>query len=223
MDQSPAVISYAAAFLGGLAVSFTPCVYPLIPITLSVIGANSVGSRVKGLLLSIVYISGLALVYAALGVIAAMSGSFFGAISVHPITRIIVGIVIFLFGLSLLDVLPFNILSVRKNVDIKSGGIWKVFILGITSGFAVSPCVSPALFSILTYVASERNVIYGATLLLAFAYGMGFILVLSGTFSALLVNLPKAGPWMERIKKLYGLILLAVALYFMSLGIKELI
>ena len=223
MNQSPVPISYVAAFLGGLAISLTPCVYPLIPITLSVIGANSVGSRTKGFLLSMVYVSGVAVVYAALGVIAAITGSFFGAISVHPLTRIAVGIVMLLFGLSLLGVLPFNILTFRKNVNIKSGGIWRVFILGITSGFAVSPCVSPALFSILTYVASGRNMLYGATLLLVFAYGMGFILIVSGTFSAILVNLPKAGPWTERIKKACGVVLLAVGLYFMGLGIKGLI
>jgi len=218
-SQDP--LSYLSAFLGGIAISFTPCIYPLLPVTLTFIGASSSGSKLKGLILSFAYISGIALVYASLGVIAGLTGSLFGAVSVHPATRMIIGVVMVLFGLSMWDILPSDLFASRVKVNVKEGGVFKAFLIGITSGFMISPCVSPALGSILVYVASSKNIIYGGTLLLAFAYGMGLILVLAGTFSGILVNLPKSGPWMAWVKKACGLILLAIGLYFIILGVRS--
>jgi cytochrome c-type biogenesis protein len=221
MMPSQTELSFLSAFLGGVAISFTPCVYPLLPITLSFIGANSVGGKIKGFLYSLVYVTGMALVYAALGVIASITGSLFGSISVHPLTRIIIGVMILLFGLSMMNILPFDPFSFRANINVKKQGIAKAFLIGITSGFMISPCVSPALGSILVYVASGKNMIYGGTLLLVFAYGMGLILIVAGTFSGILVNLPKSGSWMVAVQKVCGLILLVIGLYFITLGIRS--
>ena len=221
MIPSQVPLSYLSAFLGGVAISFTPCVYPLLPITLSFIGASSSGGRIKGFLYSLVYVTGMALVYAALGVIASLTGFLFGSISVHPLTRIIIGVIMILFALSMLDILPFDPFAFRANINVKKQGIFKAFLIGITSGFMISPCVSPALGSILVYVASGKNVAYGGTLLLVFAYGMGLILILAGTFSGILVNLPKSGSWMTIVQKACGLILLVMGLYFISLGIRS--
>jgi cytochrome c-type biogenesis protein len=221
MTPSQLPLNYLSAFLGGVAISFTPCVYPLLPVTLSFIGAGSAGSKLKGFIYSLAYVTGIALVYAALGVIASLTGSLFGAISVHPATRMIVGVIMVLFGLSMWDILPLNPFSFNTNFNVKKEGILNAIIIGITSGFMVSPCVSPALGSILVYVASGKNIFYGGTLLLAFAYGMGLIIILAGTFSGILINLPKSGSWMVKIKKICGLILVVMGIYFITLGIRS--
>ncbi len=221
MDPSQASLSYLSAFLGGVAISFTPCVYPLLPITLSFIGASSSGSKLKGFIYSLVYVTGMAVVYAALGVIATLTGSLFGTISVHPATRIVIGALIVIFGLSMWDIIPVNMFGSGANINVRQQGIVKAFLIGTISAFAISPCVSPALGSILVYVASGKNIIYGATLLLVFAYGLGFLLIIAGTFGGILVNLPKSGAWMVKIKKACGVVLLAVGSYFIIIGIRS--
>lgn len=210
---------YLIAFFGGLMVSFSPCVYPLVPVTVSFIGIDSSVKKFRGFVLSTIYVTGIALVYAALGLLASLTGSLFGKISVHPLTRLIAGIIFIFFGLSLWGIFPLRTLGYRPRFLINRTGPWKIFFLGLTSGLVISPCVSPALGSILLLVASRKNLFYGTTLLLTFAYGMGIILILSGTFSSILLSLPKSGAWMDRIKNFSGLILLGVGLYFLYLGI----
>lgn len=210
---------YLIAFFGGLMVSFSPCVYPLVPVTVSFIGIDSSVKKFRGFVLSTIYVTGIALVYAALGLLASLTGSLFGKISVHPLTRLIVGIIFIFFGLSLWGIFPLRTLGYRPRFLINRTGPWKIFFLGLTSGLVISPCVSPALGSIFLLVASRKNLFYGTTLLLTFAYGMGIILILSGTFSSILLSLPKSGAWMDRIKNFSGLILLGVGLYFLYLGI----
>jgi len=210
---------YLIAFFGGLMVSFSPCVYPLVPVTVSFIGIDSSVKKSRGFVLSTIYVTGIALVYAALGLLASLTGSLFGKISVHPLTRLIAGIIFIFFGLSLWGIFPLRTLGYRPRFLINRTSPWKIFFLGLTSGLVISPCVSPALGSILLLVASRKNLFYGTTLLLTFAYGMGIILILSGTFSSILLSLPKSGAWMDRIKNFSGLILLGVGLYFLYLGI----
>lgn len=200
-------------------VSFSPCVYPLVPVTVSFIGIDSSVKKFRGFVLSTIYVTGIALVYAALGLLASLTGSLFGKISVHPLTRLIAGIIFIFFGLSLWGIFPLRTLGYRPRFLINRTGPWKIFFLGLTSGLVISPCVSPALGSILLLVASRKNLFYGTTLLLTFAYGMGIILILSGTFSSILLSLPKSGAWMDRIKNFSGLILLGAGLYFLYLGI----
>jgi len=206
-------IDYILVFGGGVLVSFTPCVYPLLPVTVGYIGAKGAGSKIKGFLLSLVYVSGIAVTYSILGLIAALTGSLFGAISSHPILNLIVGIIFILFGLSLMEILsiPFPSISIKKT---EGKGFLSVFILGLISGLVIGPCIAPALGAILAYIASQGNMFYGASLLFTFAYGMGLLLILAGTFSGLLLSLPKSGAWLLKVKKMSGLILILVGVYF---------
>ena len=219
MNLQGTPFDYLIVFFGGLLVSFSPCVYPLVPVTISFIGIDSSNKKFKGFVLSTVYVTGIALVYAALGLLASLTGSLFGEISVHPLTRIVVGIIFIFFGLSSWEIFPLKNLTIRSKFLNNRSGPWKIFFLGLSSGLVISPCVSPVLGSILLLVASQKNLFYGTTLLLTFAYGMGFILILAGTFSSILLSLPKSGAWMDRIKNFSGLILLGVGLYFLYLGI----
>lgn len=222
MNLSGSPVNYFAAFLGGILVSLTPCVYPLIPITAGYIGANSAGSKLKGLVLSLIYVTGIAITYSLLGLLASLTGVIFGKISAHPITYFFVGGMIILFALSMLDffTMPFPN-SIRKLSADKKQNYFSTFFLGLSSGLIVSPCLTPALSSILLYLATKKNLLYGITLLLSFAYGMGLILILVGTFSAALLNFPKLGKGMVYAKKFSALILIGMGIYFIILGLRR--
>ena len=209
-------IGYITAFAGGVLVSFSPCVYPLVPITLSFIGVKAGSSPLKGLALSLIYVLGLAVTYSILGLIASLSGSLFGKIATHPLSFLLVGNVCIIAGLSFFDIININFTGMRLENKIKiKGGVLSVFLMGLASGLIVGPCTAPALGAILIYVASRQNILYGATLLFVFAYGVGFLLILSGTFSAFLLHLPRSGIWLMRIKKISGFILIGIGEYFL--------
>ncbi len=221
MNLSGNPLDFLWAFFGGVLVSFTPCVYPLIPVTVSYIGINSTQSRLKGLALSLVYVSGMALVYSMLGLFAALTGQLFGRVSSHPVTYIITGIVIIFFGLSMLDIFSLSLANLIKLPRIKSRGYWGVFLLGAVSGLIIGPCLTPALGAILTYIAAGKNILYGMLLLFCFAYGMGAVLILAGAFSGFLLGLPKSGEWLKIIKLTGGVIILALGIYFIYNGIRR--
>ncbi len=219
MNLSGSPTDYIFAFLGGIAVSFTPCVYPLVPVTVSYIGIKS-NSGFRGFILSLVYVSGIAFIYSALGLFAALSGKFFGSVSSHPVTYILVGIIICLFSFSMFGLfeIPFRSLNFRKKYSGRRDYL-SVFILGLSSGLVISPCLTPVLGSILSYLATDKNALYGMGLLAAFAYGMGFILILSGSFSGFLASIPKSGKWMLIFQRLAGVVLLIMGVYFIYTGI----
>ena len=216
MNPQGSDITYIGAFLGGIMVSFSPCVYPLLPITLAFIGVEAGASRLRGLFLSLIYVLGIAVTYSILGLIAALTGRLFGQISNHPISFFVIGNACIVAGLSFLDVININFTGIRLANKVKrTGGYLSVFLLGLTSGLAVSPCTVPVLGTILFVAANKQNILYGASLLFVYAYGMGFLLILAGTFSAIFLNLPKSEIWLMRIKKASGFILLGIGEYFL--------
>jgi len=202
-------------------VSFTPCVYPFIPISISIIGIGSGTSRAKGFTLSFIYVTGIAVTYAALGLLASLTGNIFGAVSSHPVTNIAVGLIVVLFGLFMLDVFKLSLTNFINPPKLRGQGILAVFLLGLVSGLIMSPCTTPVLGAILSYLFTKQNILYGTTLLIVFAYGMGLLLILAGTFSSILAGFPKADKWSVYIKKLAALILIGAGLYFIFSGISR--
>src|SRR3989338_1214342 len=221
MNLSGSPLDYFVAFFGGILLSLTPCVYPLIPISASYIGIGSGGTRSKGFVLSLAYVTGVAITYSVLGLIASLTGKIFGKVSSSPITYLLVGIVIIIFGLSMLDLFSIPLPRIIKLPAQKKKGYFSTFLLGLSSGLIVSPCISPVLGSIFVYLTDRKNIFYGVTLLFTFAYGMGFLLILVGTFSALLLSFPKSGQWMNYIKKFSAFILIAVGIYFIINAIRN--
>jgi thiol:disulfide interchange protein DsbD len=219
MTLSGSPFDYVLAFGGGILVSLTPCIYPLIPITVGLIGGSAGVSKIRGFLLSLSYVTGMAVIYSALGILASLSGSLFGVWSSYPVTNLAVGLVIILFGLSMLDLFAMPQLQFIKLPQVKHGNYFSAFLLGAASGLIVGPCLTPVLGSILLYLAKQKQILYGATLLFTFAYGMGLILILIGASSGLLVSLPKSGKWMAYIKRTCALILIGAGLYFIYLSI----
>ena len=221
MVLSGSLWDYLYVFLGGVALSFTPCVYPLLPVTAGYIGITAGGSKLRGLFLSFIYVSGLAIVYAGLGLAAVLTGKMFGKISAHPFTLAAVGMVFIIFGLSMFNIFEAYFPFIIKLARIKRKGILSVLVLGMISGLVASPCVAPALGAILVYLAASKNVFYGMSLLLVFAYGMGLTLILVGTFSTVLLHLPKSGRWMLVIEKVCGSVLVGAGIYFIIIAIRR--
>lgn len=223
MNLSGSAFDLLIAFFGGLLASFTPCVYPLIPISAGYIGLHAAGSQARAFFLGLVYIAGLALVYSALGVLASLTGTLFGSISTHPATSIFVGAVFIVFGLAMYDLFQIPLPVLQGLSRRRRSGYAAAFFLGLSSGLVASPCITPVLGSILAYLAHRQNILYGAALLFSFALGMGLILVFAATFTAVLLRLPKAGRWMHYVKRAFALMLLAVGAYFIYAGIRRLL
>lgn len=221
MNLTGSFFDYIVAFASGVLVSFTPCVYPVMPITASFIaGANTTGTRWHGFALSLLYVLGMALVYSLLALIAALTGKVFGQIQNSAPFYFVISIMLIFFAFVMLDKIMLPAFGGHKAHKLKPDSLFSVLLFGMVAGLIVGPCTAPILASLLVYVASRHNIIHGVSLMFAFAYGVGFSLILVGTFSGLLGRLPKSGTWLLRIKQVCGLILLAIGLFFLYKGIK---
>ncbi len=206
-------LAFVAAFAGGVFASLTPCIYPMIPITVGYIGSSNLGgSKIKAFILSVIYVAGIAVTYAAMGIFAALSGRLFGELNSSPWSFILVGNIILLLGLSMLDVFSLPVFTPKDNG--KKTGLLPTFALGLSSGLVAGPCTAPVLGVLLAYVASTGNAVVGGSLLFVFAFGMGILLIAVGTFSGLMAAMPKSGAWMIKIKKGMGWVMLILAQYF---------
>jgi len=221
MNLSGSPVDYVLAFFGGILISLTPCFYPLIPVSIGYVSTHSNGSKAKAFVLSVTFVTGVAITYSVLGLIASLTGAIFGKISTHPVTYIIIGIIIAVFGILVwTDSLNFSFSKSGKPENKKKGYL-AILLLGIASGFMISPCLTPALASILAFIATKKNIAYGMSLLVCFAYGMGFILILASASSSILINLPKSGKWMVYMKRIVAIVLIIMGCYFAFNGIKQ--
>jgi len=225
-DSSP--LAYPAAFVAGLLISFTPCVYPIIPIQLGFIGGQTAAavaggqegsSRAswRGFTLSLLFVTGMSLVYAALGAFASLSKTLFGVWASSPWTYILVANVVLVLALSMLDVfqLPTPQFLTKWNPERKGNGYLSALLIGAASGFIVGPCTAPALGVALAYVGTQGNIAFGASVLFVFAFGMGALMIVLGTFSGALAALPRSGVWMVKVKKAFGVVMILMAEYLL--------
>jgi len=206
----------AAAFVWGLLTSLTPCVYPMIPVTVSVIGATNAGSVYRGFLMALLYVLGMSLTYAAFGVTAAWTGGLFGAYADHPVVRIAVAAVFVLLAFSMFDIIQIQApawMSTQFGRYGGAGGIG-VFLTGAAAGAVVGPCVGPMLVGLLVYIAAIGDKLQGFLIMWSFALGMGMLFLVIGTFSGAAAALPRSGVWMVRLKQFFGVLMLGVALYY---------
>jgi thiol:disulfide interchange protein len=205
-------------FVAGLLTSFTPCVYPMIPVTVTFIGTAASGSRKRAVTLSMMYALGLAVLYSSLGIIAALVGKTFGTISQNLWINAGVALLLGLFAAAMLGWITIPVPGFAGKVQtggVKKGGHFGAFAVGIAAGFVAAPCTAPVLGFLLAYVAQTRDVVWGGVLLFVFALGLSFLLMMLGIFSGMLTNLPKAGRWMNTIKFIFALGMFGVAAWFL--------
>lgn len=216
--EKTSFIAFVIVFVGGILSSLTPCVYPMIPITLAVIGAQAGKKKLKGFVLSLFYVLGIAVTFSILGIVAARTGVMFGSISNHPAVLIIIALIFLMMGLSLLGLFVLQLpSSVASRLQRKKGkGFLGAFLTGLVAGLVISPCISPILVVILAWVAKSGSLIMGAGLLFTYALGLGLLFILIGTFSGIIKTLPKSGGWMEIIERGLGLILIILAIVFIK-------
>jgi thiol:disulfide interchange protein DsbD len=208
-------------FVGGLLTSLTPCVYPMIPITVALVGQESLGgssSRWRPLLLTLSYVVGLAMVYAILGVIAGMTGSIFGSISSNPWLYFLQANVLLLAGLLMLDVFTLTVPTSTLEWANRVGGgghYGGAFVMGSVSGLVAAPCGAPVMAAVLTWVTRTQSAVLGFLYLFVFSLGMCALLVAVGVSSGTAARLPRAGAWMLKVKKIFGFVMLGMAEYYL--------
>jgi cytochrome c-type biogenesis protein len=217
LSGSPA-LALVTLFGAGVLTSLTPCVYPMIPITASVIsGTSRAGqSRRRTIGLTLAYVVGMALLYALLGLLAGLTGTLFGTVSASPWARFAIGNLLVLFALVMLDVLPVPVpRRLMQWASGREGGSYgAVFLMGATSGIVAAPCGAPAFAVVLTWVAATQAGVMGFVYLFVFSLGMTALLAAVGLFSGTLAVLPRSGRWMTWVKRAAALIMLGVAEYY---------
>ncbi len=212
------LVALATLFGAGVLTSLTPCIYPMIPITASVITGTSRPDQSRGrtVALTLVYAVGLALVYALLGTLAGVTGSLFGTVSASPWARLAIGNLLLFFALTMLDVFPVPVPRRLTEWAGRQGGgsFGAVFLLGASSGVVAAPCGAPAFAVVLTWVAATGAGLMGFVYLFVFSLGMTALLVAVGVSSGSLAALPRSGAWMVWAKRVAAVIMLAMAEYY---------
>jgi len=210
------IAGFLLAYITGLVLSFTPCVWPMYPITSSVIlNSSSIKTRKTAFLLSLSYVLGLAAIYSVLG---AVTGKI-GAIASNYLKSVWIvsalSLVLIIFGLSMLGLFQLRIPIMTSSRFLKGGrkGFLGVFVMGLISGLVLSPCITPVVGALIGFVIQSGSWLRGAYLFFALALGMGTILVVIGTVSGALNALPKPGNWMIRIRQVFGILMIGSALY----------
>lgn len=207
---------YLAAFGFGFQTSLTPCVYPMIPITLGIFGARGKGvTRGRALALATAYVVGMGLTYAALGVTVAMIGGQFGTLLANPYVVVPIVLLFCVLASSMFGAFELNLpQSIQNRLNQVGGsGFRGAFAMGLVGGLIAAPCTGPFLLGLLTFVATTRNVVGGGSLLFIYAIGMG---VLFWVLAAFAMSLPKSGRWMDWVKSAGGILLLLGGIYFLK-------
>jgi len=226
LKQDSLLLTLVAFFIGGLLLSFTPCVFPMYPILTGIIvGAGKELTTKKAFTLSFFYVQGMAVTYTLLGIVVALAGAQFQAMFQHPIVLIALSVLFIVLALSMFGLfnlaLPASWQNKLNNLSNKQkgGSIFGVIMMGAISGLVASPCTTAPLTGALLYISQTGDVILGASALYALSLGMGLPLLILGSSGGKL--LPKAGAWMNIIKNIFGLLLLAVPIFLLERFIPE--
>ncbi len=226
LKQDSLIVTLIAFFVGGLLLSFTPCVFPMYPILTGIIvGQGKSLTTKKAFTLSFFYVQGMAVTYTLLGIVVALAGAQFQAVFQHPFVLVALSILFIFLALSMFGVfnlaLPASWQNKLNNISNKQkgGSIAGVVMMGVISGLVASPCTTAPLTGALLYISQTGDVVLGASALYALSLGMGLPLLILGSSGGKL--LPKAGAWMNIIKNIFGLLLLAVPIFLLERFIPE--
>lgn len=214
------ILAFGAIFLIGLALNLTPCVYPMLSVTVSIFGAQT--DQRTGVIFSkaLTYVLGIATMYSVLGVAAAFTGGLFGAWLQSPIVLATIGILFFLLALSmfgLYELQPPYWLTSKLGAG-QSTGFIGTYFSGLVVGVFAAPCIGPPIIALLTFVGTQGDPMFGFMSFFVLSLGLGLPYLILGTFTGLMQNLPKSGEWMNWVKKVFGIVLIALAVFYVGLA-----
>jgi thiol:disulfide interchange protein DsbD len=220
IDESGLLWTFVVIFFIGLALNLTPCVYPMISVTVSIFGGQSDTNMARVFLRALTYVMGIATMYSVLGVIAALSGGLFGAALQSPIVLAVIGILLLGLALSMFGLyeiqMPYWLTS--KLGGQSASGFIGVYFSGLVVGVFAAPCIGPPIIALLAFVGAKGDPFFGFWSFFILSLGLGFPYLILGTFSGLMTKLPKSGVWMVWVKKVFGVILVGVGLFYFGLA-----
>ncbi len=205
--------TFLAVYVSGLLTSLTPCVYPILPIVVGYLGSREGGVSSR-LAASLAYVLGMALVYSALGMAAALTGSLFGSLTTNTYVYLAFGVLLLYLGGSMMEwyYIPMPNLPGLASESVKKSPFAGPFVMGLTSGLVASPCTAPVLATLLVYVAAKKAVFTGTMLLFTFSMGLSSTLLVIGFFAGSFI--PKSGAWMMKVKKGLAFLIIGAGIYF---------
>jgi thiol:disulfide interchange protein DsbD len=207
--------SFAGIFLGGMALNLTPCVYPMIPITISYFGGKSGQGRGRLWAHGLLYLAGLAATNSALGVSAALTGGLMGSMLQNPLVLGVVAAILVFFALSLFGFWELSLPGSLTRAASKSyTGYFGSLFMGLTLGVVAAPCIGPFVLGLLTWVASMGSAWLGFLVFFTLSLGLGLPLFILALFSGSLEKLPRSGEWLLWVRSLMGWVLMGMAAYF---------
>ncbi len=208
------LVQLAIVFLAGLALNLTPCVYPLIPITVGFFAAQREGSRARTWLLATTYVLGMSATYSALGVAAALSGRLFGAALQSPWVVGLIVVVMLALASSMFGLWELRVPAWATRASGGRSGVAGALVMGLVVGLVAAPCIGPFVLGLLTYVGQRQDAWLGFILFFALSLGLGLPYLLLGGFTGAVDRLPNSGAWMTGVRQLFGVLLVALAGYF---------
>ncbi|MBN2327298.1 MAG: protein-disulfide reductase DsbD [Candidatus Omnitrophica bacterium] len=211
-------LTFILIYFFGVLTSFTPCVYPLIPITVTIFGARKTKNTFQAFTLALTYVIGIAVMYSSLGYAAASTGAVFGQFMSNPWVIGLIALFFAAMGLSMMGLFELQLPSSfqAKLSQVGGEGYASAFFMGLIAGIVAAPCTGPVLAGILAYAATTGNAVLGVSLLLVYSLGLGTLFLVIGTYSGMIQRLPKSGGWMESVKSVFAVILFVCALYFLK-------
>ncbi len=215
LARSSLALQLGLVFLIGLGLAFTPCVYPLIPITVGFFTQQAKDRKGGSFLLALVYVLGIAITYSSLGVAAALTGRLFGSALQSPAVAIVIALVMLALAASMFGLWELRVPGWAMNMAGTRQGVLGSLVMGLLVGVVAAPCVGPAVVGLLTYVGQQQDPVLGFALFFALSLGLGLPYLVLGTFSGALNRLPSSGAWMIGVRKVFGVLLVALAAYFL--------
>lgn len=214
-SRSALVWTLLGIFLGGMALNLTPCVYPIIPITISYFGGKSGPGQGRLLVHGLLYLAGLAVANSTLGVVAALTGGLMGSLLQNPLVLVTVAAILVFFATSLFGCWELRLPGPLTQAASKSyAGYFGSLFMGLTLGVVAAPCIGPFVLGLLTWVASVGSPWLGFLVFFTLSLGLGLPLFFLAIFSGSLEKLPRSGEWMLWVRKLMGWVLVGMAAYF---------
>ena len=215
LERRGLLLALVFVFLGGLALNLTPCIYPLIPITVSYFGGQADGRTSRTLVLALLYVLGMSITYSILGTVAAVTGGLLGAALQNPLVIAFIAAVLLALAASMFGVWEFRLPAfMARGTGRARRGYWGAVVMGLTVGIVAAPCIGPFVLGLLTWVGETGRPALGFLLFFTLAWGMGTPFIILGTASGSLSRLPRSGHWMVWVRKIFGFVLVLMAIYF---------